>query len=135
MEFVKNPTILYMDDDADDIQMLQDAFFAIHPHYHITQASNGEEGLNYLHNMKGREHLPCLIILDLNMPKLNGKEVFRLIKSDDKLCSVPIVIFSTSDSPADKAFFHDNNTEYIIKPVCFSHFIEVAKRLLRYCAN
>ena len=135
MDLVKNATILYMDDDLDDILMLQDAFSSIHPNYHITQAGNGEEGLNRLHDMKSREQLPCLIILDLNMPKLNGKEVFQRIKSDNKLRAVPIVIFSTSDNPSDKAFFRDYNTEYIIKPICFSHFIEVAKRLLPYCAN
>ena len=135
MKPANNNTILYIDDDGDDIEMLTDAINSIDSAYRIATAANGEEGLTRLHAMKQQGEFPCLIVLDLNMPKLNGKETFRRIKADEKLARIPLVIFSTANNPSEKTFFSQSNTEYITKPVNFSHFVEIAKKLLHYCAN
>lgn len=130
-----NFTILYIDDDGDDIEMLTEAVQSINADYHIAQAANGEEGLRKLNEMKKEGDLPCLIVLDINMPKLNGKETFRRIKADEKLAQIPVVIFSTSTNHSDKIFFSQSKAEYITKPVYFSHFKEIAQKLLHYCPN
>ena len=69
------------------------------------------------------------------MPRMDGKQVFTVIKNDDNLSEVPVVIFSTSNSKTDKAFFTGKNVEYITKPVNFDNLIQVATKLLGYCKN
>jgi CheY-like chemotaxis protein len=126
-------TILYIDDDADDIQLLQDALEFINGNYTLKEALDGQEGLEVLRQMKEKSTLPCLIILDINMPRMDGRQTFQHIRSDQKLADIPIVIFSTSNSQLDKIFFQGKNVEYITKPINFPHLIEVATRMLDYC--
>jgi CheY-like chemotaxis protein len=135
METVKNNTILYVDDDEDDLEMLQEAIMSIDPSYPIVKASNGEDGLAQLLEMKRGRALPCLIVLDINMPKLDGRQTFLRIKADEDLSNIPIVIFSTSNNKMDKMFFAGKNVEYITKPIHFPHLLQVAQKLLAYCAS
>lgn len=130
---MRNTIILHIDDDSDDLDMLQTALHAIDPLYTILVARDGEEGLQLLSDMKNTGTLPCLIILDINMPKLDGRQTFQIIKKDPVLCPIPIVIFSTSSSSLDKLFFSAENVEYITKPYEYAHLLEVAKRLLSLC--
>ena len=135
MEKVKNTTILYIDDDEDDLEMLQEAIKEIDPSYEIVKAGNGEEGLSELYKMKENQTLPCLIVLDINMPKLDGKQTFQRIRADKALFNIPIVIFSTSSNKMDKMFFAGKNVEYITKPIHFPHLLQVAQKLLSYCSG
>ena len=135
MRPTKNTTILYIDDDADDILMLQDAIHSIDTGYQIEQASNGEEGLQQLHRMKQEGELPCLVVLDINMPKLDGRQTLQRIKADQHLSGIPIVIFSTSNNPMDKMYFNGKNIEYITKPIQYAHLQQVARKLLNYCSS
>lgn len=134
MRLEKNATILYIDDDADDVQMLHEALHSINPTYQLLKAGDGEEGLATLFEMAQQGELPCLIVLDINMPRLDGRQTFQRIKADPRLLTIPVVIFSTSNNPMDQMFFGGKNVEYITKPVNFSHLHQVAKRLLSYCA-
>ena len=135
MEVVKNTTILYVDDDEDDLEMLQEAIMSIDPSYQIVKANNGEDGLSQLSGMKQKKTLPCLIVLDINMPRLDGRQTFQRIKADESLSNIPIVIFSTSSNKMDKMFFAGKNIEYITKPIHFPHLLQIAQKLLSYCAS
>lgn len=126
-------TILYIDDDADDIQLLQDALRYVDGNYELKEAADGQEGLELLHQMKAKQSLPCLIILDINMPRMDGRQAFHHIRSDEKLAGIPIVVFSTSNSQLDQIYFKGKNVEYITKPINFPHLIEVANRMLDHC--
>ncbi|HVF81486.1 MAG TPA: response regulator [Flavisolibacter sp.] len=126
-------TILHVDDDPDDLQMLLEAIQSIDPSLQIVQAIDGQQGLEKLRLMMLSADLPCLIVLDLNMPRINGKEAFKKIREDEKLSSVPIVILSTSNSAIDRMYFQGRNVEYITKPLRFDHLVDVASRLLSYC--
>lgn len=131
----KNHTILYIDDDRDDLQMLKDAVARVDDNYQVIEATNGEQGIRQLQNMKFEEELPCLIVLDINMPKIDGRQAFRMIRSDRDLASIPIVIFSTSNSSIDKLYFQGKDVEYLTKPIDFESLLTVASRLLSYCNN
>ncbi|HEX8314370.1 MAG TPA: response regulator [Flavisolibacter sp.] len=131
----KNYTILYIDDDADDVQMLQEAIHTIDPAIELRKANDGEEGLSTLSDMEHGGQPPCLIVLDINMPRLDGRQTFKRIKADPRWMTIPIVIFSTSNNPMDKMFFGGKNVEYITKPISFSHLLQVAQRLLSFCAT
>ena len=91
--------IMIVDDDEDDIELFCDAAKDIDGNIECISASNGEEALTKLNNVKSR--LPDYIFLDLNMPRLNGKQCLRQLKSNVKLRDIPVVIYSTSKLPED----------------------------------
>lgn len=129
----KNHTILCADDDDDDIQMLQEAIKEVDGSYNLLKAHNGVDALNQLKALKQSGTLPCLVVLDINMPKMDGRQTFISIRSQAEYAHIPVVIFSTSSSPLDKMFFARKDVEYITKPINYDFLVEVAKRLLSYC--
>jgi CheY-like chemotaxis protein len=126
-------TVLCIDDDADDLEMLHDALVSSGKDYKIIEAHDGLEGIRRLHELKHAGSLPCLIVLDVNMPRMDGRETFRMIKADEQLENIPVVVFSTSSSHVDKLFFSGNNVEYITKPLTVTPLEEIANRMLRHC--
>src|SRR5215212_4866897 len=126
-------TILHIDDDPDDQQLFRTAISSLNVSSQIIEAANGAEGLEYLLAMKENKTLPCIIVLDINMPKVNGRETCIAIKKDEVLSTIPLIIFSTSSSMLDKIFFEGKNVEYITKPTEFSHIVDVASAMLDQC--
>ena len=124
--------ILYVDDDADDRMLLTDAISVTFPKYETIGASDGVEALQYLDKHR-QSQLPCLVILDLNMPGMNGKEVLREVKKNEELNKIPVVIFTTSSNPSDKKEFADMGVDMITKPATFSELTALIKKLLSYC--
>lgn len=127
--------IFYVDDDPDDRQLLCQALNSINSNYKILEAQDGDEAIRTLKQLKEKGTLPSLIVLDINMPKIDGKQTYISIKSDEVLSAIPIIIFSTSKSELDRLFFKRKNTEYIIKPSDYSHIEEVAAKMLIYCSK
>lgn len=125
--------ILSVDDDPDDISLLKDALQLINPNFELLEARDGADALEKLQAFKEQGQLPCLIVLDINMPRMDGRETFLAIRSDETLSQLPVVIFSTSSSKLDKLFFEKKDVEYITKPIRFEHLLNVARRLLQYC--
>lgn len=91
--------IFLIDDDIDDQELFIEAVRELNAGFSCDCSSNGEEGLNYL--LTRLNELPDLIFLDLNMPRLNGKQCLEKIKSVDRLKDVPVVIYSTSSQEND----------------------------------
>src|SRR4051794_7546465 len=94
--------ILWADDDMDDLMLMRHVLHDIGHDYNIVEVGNGRQALDYLMEAKRKDTLPSLIILDMNMPVLNGKEALSLIKKDDELKNLPLVFFTTSNSELDK---------------------------------
>jgi CheY-like chemotaxis protein len=128
-----NPYILLADDDIDDLSLLSEVLHKVDTTYIIVQANNGEDALLKLNEMKKYGNLPCLIVLDVNMPKLDGKQTLVAIQSDPELSFIPVVVFTTSNSEVDKLFFQKKNVEMITKPVEFQTLYDVAVKMLEYC--
>jgi len=126
--------ILVADDDADDRAILQDAMIELHASQVLCFAQNGEEALRLLGSDFNANYKPALIILDLNMPKLNGTETLRRIKSDERFNSVPVIIYSTSLNPMekDKCMLLGAHS-YITKPVTMQESMDTAKAFLSFC--
>jgi CheY-like chemotaxis protein len=125
--------ILLIEDDEDDVEILCDAFETVSKDYKIIHAQNGEEGLEVLHNLVQGNKTPCLIILDVNMPKMDGKEVIAALRRKQSYEQIPVVVFTTSKQPADKEYFHQHGAEMLTKPSSFTDFLEIAKHLLGLC--
>lgn len=135
----RNPiTILMADDDADDRMLTQEALEESYLANEINFVEDGEELLDYLYrrdkyaNPKDSPR-PDLILLDLNMPKKDGREVLQEIKTDPNLRQIPIVILTTSKVEEDIYRTYDlGASSFITKPVTFEGLIEVLNTLGKY---
>lgn len=131
-EYVR--TVLCIDDDDDDREIITGIISLIDPSLKVVHSEDGLEAIEYLSHSKNSA-LPCLIILDINMPRMDGKQTLAEIKKDEVLKSVPIVIFSTSSNPMDIMYFEMFDVEMITKPFDITAMQQDIKRLLQYCAE
>lgn len=126
--------ILMVDDDPDDRWMMEDALNSIGVPGIISFALNGEHALQMLDSLPKDAIILKLIILDLNMPIMNGRETLDRIKKDPRFNSLPIIIYSTSINPNEKEkCMKLGATSYITKPVSFDESIQTAKTFLSFC--
>ncbi len=130
---MKMNTILWADDDADDLQMMRDILVRNNKKYTIEEVENGREAMDYLQQADVAGNLPCLIILDINMPVLDGKETLSLIKRSERYKHIPIVVFTTSASELDRMFCQRHNTTMITKPPNYSNLEATVMHLLEFC--
>lgn len=130
---MKGCKILHIDDDPDDQQLFKTALQSLNDCLEIIVAEDGAEGMEHLLLMKEQNNLPCIIVLDINMPKVNGRDTCLAIKNDKVLSTIPLIIFSTSSSVLDKLFFENKDVIYITKPTSFSHIVNVASTMLDQC--
>ncbi|HWJ90456.1 MAG TPA: response regulator [Flavisolibacter sp.] len=126
-------TILYVDDDHDDLMLIAEAFEKYTSNLRVINAYNGQDAVSKLKTMKDQGSLPCLVIIDINMPVMNGKELLQKIRSNDDLKEVPVVLFSTSNNPKDKFFAQDLDADFITKPVTFSNLNSLVSQFVTRC--
>ena len=125
--------ILWADDDPDDLMLMRQVLQEMVSNYEIVEVNNGREALDYLQEASATNKLPCLLILDMNMPIMDGKETLAQIKADEKLKDLSIVVFTTSNSKLDKLFCQKHNVEMITKPPNYVNLTEAVKKLLTFC--
>ena len=125
--------ILVADDDEEDLELIETAITDIEPAAGLHKVTNGKAVLEYLNNQPNHK-LPCLIVLDYNMPELNGSEVLALMGREKKYENITKVILSTSGNPAYiQNCMNNGASEYFVKPNNMSDFVKVAKKMLDYC--
>ena len=128
-----NITILAADDDPEDLELIEDAILNEEPGAKLEKVTNGNEVIKYL-NSRPDNDLPCLIILDYNMPELSGSQLLSMICKYPRYNGIPKVILSTSSAP-----FHINEcmrngaTEYFVKPDNMKALYSIARKMLAFC--
>lgn len=127
--------VLCVDDDTDDVEIVCSTINEIDPNLKVVHAGNGLEALEYLLHAKVNGGLPCLVILDINMPKMDGKQTLAEIKKDEKLKALPVVIFSTTNNSLDKLYTANYGVDLVTKPSDISGIKKEIKKLLSYCAD
>ena len=132
---MKRNTILWADDDADDLALMKEILARNNKQYEIVEVGNGKEALEYLVKSKKERSLPCLVILDINMPVIDGKETLALLKRSDDFREIPVVVFTTSSSELDKMFCRRYDVEMITKPPHYKSFEDAILRLLSFCSH
>ena len=125
--------VLYADDDADDLLLVQEAFSQHSDNVEVVTVSDGIEALNYLESLTPLDPSPCLVILDVNMPRLNGKETLKEIRKSEKFSNVPVVIFTTSSLPLDKDFAQKYNAGFLTKPLDIRQMDIIASQFIDHC--
>jgi CheY-like chemotaxis protein len=134
MNFGSDNYILYADDDREDQEMLKDVVREIDPHLKVLTVNAGGELLEYLSSLKPGTNFPCLIVVDMNMPKLDGIETLKQLKSDNIFRKLPVIIFSTSDNPLSIQMAKLlGATDYVKKPVTSKSFVQIARHFLALC--
>jgi CheY-like chemotaxis protein len=128
-------TILLAEDDLDDQYLMQEAFKKIDATIVMKMVSNGREAINYLLSAPDKE-LPCLIVLDYNMPEATGLEVLQRIADEKRLRNIPKIVFSTSSSVynVNECLSRGANA-YMVKPALFNDLIKIANQMLQMCGK
>lgn len=129
---MKHPSsILIVDDDADDRDIIRDAFSTNNDRVEYVPLENGDALLQYLHD-KGFNGLPALIMLDLNMPGKDGREALKEIKSNAAFQKIPIIVFTTSSSDRDKQTAYESGANcFVTKPDTFDKLVDVTSAILK----
>jgi CheY-like chemotaxis protein len=129
---MKQALVLIAEDDKDDRFLLQNAFVESGNFELLNFVENGVEVLKYLDDIatSNNESYPDLIILDLNMPKKNGKEVLAELKGNAVFKNIPVIIYTTTNSEIEKQkCFELGASTYIVKPASFEALIEVVESI------
>jgi CheY-like chemotaxis protein len=130
----KFKTILLAEDNENDVELTLTALKECHLSNDVEVVRDGAEALDYVYRQgkySERENgLPCVILLDLKMPKVDGHEVLRQIKSDPVLRHIPVVVLTSSREEKDLVLSYDLGVNaFVVKPVDFQQFIEAIKNL------
>ena len=124
--------LLVVEDNPADARLLEEAFAEADVAVEIAEARNGEDALELLRECP----TPEAIILDLNLPRMDGRELLSAIRGDPKLCQLAVVVLSTSHYDADIDTCRRLGVRsYVIKPAKFDEFVEVARRIGRLCGE
>jgi two-component system response regulator len=133
-----SPTILVVEDNVDDYEATIRSFKAAHLHNPIHWSKSGREALDYLEHVgtyadRSTDPTPALVLLDLNMPGLDGRRVLAAVKGNQLLKRIPIIILTTSGDERDVTQCYElGASTYIQKPVDFDGLIEAVSRIKDY---
>ncbi|MEC4813679.1 MAG: response regulator [Scytonema sp. PMC 1069.18] len=131
-------TILMAEDDEDDCMLVREALEESHVIHELYIVNDGEELMDYLYwrgrySDQGNAPRPGLILLDLNMPKKDGREALKEIKADVNLRQIPVVVLTTSKAEEDIHITYDlGANSFIIKPATFASLVEVMRTIGKY---
>ena len=128
---ISNKPILLVEDDQVDIMTVNRALKEIHVTNPVVSRENGEEAIQYLRDPESEQ--PCIILLDLNMPIMNGIEFLQVVKHDSQFKRIPVVVLTTSEEQQDKVnSFSLGVAGYMAKPVDYRQFVEVMRSIDAY---
>ena len=138
--FMTKPTmpkniVLYADDDSDDLELVQESFSLYSNNVEVITVPDGSQALSYLHRLTDNDPTPCLIILDINMPVINGKDVLKKIRELNRFESVPVVLFTTSSLPMDEMFAKKYNAGFVTKPLDVAQMEMITEVFIDHCAD
>jgi CheY-like chemotaxis protein len=124
------PVILYAEDDFDDFESLKEALDQLTDHQLLLHAKNGEEAVSFIEKAT---ILPKLVVLDLNMPVMDGKEVLKWMKDRQQYKNIPVMIFTTSSREDDIKLCQNYGCTFFRKPTLYRDLLHVAQTMLQLC--
>ncbi len=124
--------ILLVEDNPHDVKLTRRAFDKCRLANKIHVARDGQEAVDYLHGLPQRS-LPALVLLDLRLPRMDGHEVLRRIRADERTAAIPVIVLTTSEEEDDIASsYRGGANSYVRKPVDFNQFVEAVCQLGMY---
>jgi CheY-like chemotaxis protein len=126
--------VLYAEDDPDDIHFLKHAVGSIDPGVNIFTVGSGEELIDQLENLNEDTKLPCLIIIDLSLPKMDGESTMTYLKKHERFSNIQLILFSVTQEFRNNSLLQKWNVPYMMKPSNLSAWQDAAKKILNYCS-
>lgn len=127
--------VLYADDDVDDRELVQEAFEEFSSFIELVTFEEGGALLRYLENLGPLQPKPCLVILDVNMHGLDGKQTLRRLRATQDYNEVPIVLFTTSTLPSEAAFAQAYGAGFVTKPLHGTQIQGIVNELIGHCGD
>ena len=127
--------VLYADDDFEDQELVREAFHQYAHNIDLICFSDGQEIIQHIENDLPASASPCLIILDINMPRVNGKEVLKYLRSRATFQEIPVVLFSTSTLPSEVDFARRFDAGFVTKPLYTEQIHHIVDQLLEHCPD
>lgn len=130
---MNNLQILIAEDDADDRYLIGTAFAEKGYAEKIDFVENGVELLSYLDNIGDDKGYPCVILLDLNMPKKDGREALKELKQHPTFKTIPVIVFTTTKNEIEiKRCYELGANSYVVKPLTFDELLSVVENIRSY---
>lgn len=130
---MKKHFILWADDDPDDRALFRKVVEQVDQHTLMFEAQDGREVLACLKLLRKEKNFPCLVILDMNMPALGGRETIGLMKQEEDFAAIPIAVFTTSNQMIDRNFCDRFGVPLFTKPTSIEEIRNTIEQLLTLC--
>lgn len=127
--------VLYADDDPEDIELVREAFHVYVQNVELLTFNDGVELLSYIKTIDPFQPAPCLFIIDINMPRLDGKETLVRLRRHEKFSEVPAVLFSTSTMPMDASFASTYHAGFVTKPLHMDQIHHIIDQIIEHCSD
>lgn len=126
-------TILYIDDDQDDLLIFEESVSSLFPDILLYKAQSSEAGIQILDQLEmEKKPYPSLIMIDMNMPKMNGRDTLKHIRNNRKWRDIPVAIFTTSANKEDIEFCRNLGSACITKPMSYADFSVTLQKLFSH---
>lgn len=125
---IDKPVIFYADDDEDDRTWIKECFLFKMPDAEVREFENGAQLMGYL---SANDVRPNLIVLDINMPVMSGKEVLLELRKNIKWESLKVILFTNSTSDVDRRFASDHRAEFVTKPMSYDGIIQTTEKFIQ----
>ena len=132
MDIDTKPVLLYAEDDLDDFEAMQDALAQVTDKYELAHAKNGTEVISFLEKATQK---PCVIVLDLNMPIMDGKETLLWLKNEAEYRDIPTMVFTTSSREEDIKLCQANGCTFFRKPTLYRDLLHIVQIMLQMCGE
>ncbi len=130
---MKSRYIIFADDDADDLELITGFFKQYNRTVNVLEFRDGREVIKFLDDFATTTSIPLLIVLDINMPRLNGKETLKAIRKHPDYKHIPVVLYTTSTNDADEEFCRQYGASWVSKSLTIDGVRQTAKVLAEFC--
>ncbi|SRR5215218_6775452 len=130
---MKSRYIIFADDDADDLELITGFFKQYNRTVSVLEFKDGKEVLTFLDDFAVSTKQPLLIVLDINMPRMNGKEALVAIRNHKNYKNIPVIIYTTSASKEDQEFCNKYKASWVNKPYNVDEVKTIAKVIADFC--
>jgi CheY-like chemotaxis protein len=130
---MKSRYIIFADDDADDLELITGFFKQYDRNVNVLEFKDGKEVVKFLDDFAVSAISPLLVVLDINMPRMNGKETLYAIRSHPRYKSIPVIIYTTSASEADEEYCRQLGASWMNKPPSIDGVRQIARILAEFC--
>ncbi len=132
---MKSRYIIFADDDADDLELITGFFKHYNNSTEVRECRDGKEVMQLLDGLNHDEPTPLLVVIDINMPRMNGKETLMAMRHNPRYKNIPVVIYTTTINESDENYYSQLGASCFSKPASMEGVRQTARILADFCAS